>query len=471
MLNIEKLNQSINDIKKWLEDLKKDTLSEIDKKTKAKELKAKAEDIKQKIQLEINSLEAKLDTKLNKKIEEAKVLLNSSNETINLALSILNNVDSQPVKQLQTTEKQQTTDWSSSYKKANEWIKEQWDATTRENFKKEPWVTSLRAIWFWLTWYWIYRWIKWLWNRISWKKEKPKKKWDSKVDSKPKEKKSFWESGFWKFFKWTGIWTWIYYVTHWIKTDRWNLSNLFNWENKDKENSSSNEKFKCKWWEYLWIDISSHNDSIDLNSFKNRNRAQRNSIDNQKRWISLMYIRASDNIASDKKVNEHVNNICNYNGQVEESEKIAIWFYHRLSWSDWKAQADKFIETYKNQSKKLWNKKLIPMVDVEDWGTNGWVTQALKSNDKEKVRNNTLNWIKYVEKKLGITPWIYTSDSINKTLFWNDSRFNRYKKRIARYWGKPAQSDMHQYSCKWKVWWFNHSVDLNSTSNVEQFLA
>jgi GH25 family lysozyme M1 (1,4-beta-N-acetylmuramidase) len=111
------------------------------------------------------------------------------------------------------------------------------------------------------------------------------------------------------------------------------------------------------------------------------------------------------------------------------------------------------------------------MVDVEDWGTGGWVTQAWKNNDKEKVRNNTLRWINYVEKKLGITPWIYASDSVNKAFFWNDSRFSKYKKWIARYWGTPTQSDMHQYSYKWKVWWFNHSVDLNSTSNVEQFLA
>jgi hypothetical protein len=37
-----------------------------------------------------------------------------------------------------------------------------------------------------------------------------------------------------------------------------------------------------------------------------------------------MYIRASDNVTSDNKVNEHVNNICDYNRQVKEDEKIAV---------------------------------------------------------------------------------------------------------------------------------------------------
>ena len=474
MLDIEKINQDINEIKKWLENLKKETLSNIDKKTKIEELKNKAEAIKQKIQLEINNLKNKIDTVSTKKVEEAKILLNSSNETINLAISILNNIKSQPTKQPQATEAQVTTWWNTTSKKASDWIKEQWNATTRENFKKEPWVTSLRAIWFWLTWYAIVKWVKWLRNKVFWNKEESDNEWDSESESTSKEepeKKSFWESWRWKFFKWTGIWTWAYYIAHWVKTGEWSLSNLFSRKNKEKDNSTSNEKFKCKWWEYLWIDISSHNGSIDLNSFMNWNRVQRDSADTQKRWISLMYIRASDNITSDNRVSEHVNNICNYNGQVGENEKIAVWFYHRLSWGDWKAQADKFIETYNKQSWKLWWKKLIPMVDVEDWGSGGWVTQARNSNNKEKVRSNTLNWINYVEKNLGITPWIYASDSVNKAFFWDDSRFNKYKKRIARYWSKPDQADMHQYSKKWKIWWLNHPVDLNSTSNVEQFLA
>ncbi len=474
MLDTEKLNQDINEIKRWLEDLKKDTLSKIDKKTRVEELKTKAETIKQKIQSEINALEDKVDTVSTKKKEEAKVLLNSSNETINLAISILNNIESQPATQWTQTiraKTQQATQWNS----LSDWIWNQWDeVTSKEKWKENPWKNLLRAVWFWVTWYAVYRWIKWLRNKVFWNKEKPDNEWDSESEPTSKEeaeKKSFWESWWWKFFKWTGIWTWAYYLTHWLKTDKWNLSNLFNRWNKEQDNSISNEKFKCKWWKYLWIDISSHNGSIDLNSFKNWNRTQRDSVDTQKRWVSLMYIRASDNVTSDNKVNEHVNNICDYNRQVKEDEKIAVWFYHRLSGGDRKAQADKFIETYRRQSWKLWQKKLIPMVDVEDWGTGGWVTQAWKNNDKEKVRNNTLRWINYVEKKLGITPWIYASDSVNKAFFWNDSRFSKYKKWIARYWGTPTQSDMHQYSYKWKVWWFNHSVDLNSTSNVEQFLA
>lgn len=240
----------------------------------------------------------------------------------------------------------------------------------------------------------------------------------------------------------------------------------------NKETNNSKEEFRCKWWKYFWIDISSHNGSIDLNRFKRWNRAQRDSPNTQERWISLVYIRASDNVSSDKRINEHVNNICKYNKQVNENEKIAIWFYHRLSWSPWKQQADAFIKTYKEQSSKLWWKKLIPMVDVEDWGKNGWVTQAQKNNNREKVRNNTLNWINYIEKELGITPWIYTNNNVNNGFFWNDSRFNKYKKWIARYWWRtPTQADMHQYSDTWKVWWFSGNVDENSTKDVKQFLA
>ena len=456
-----------------------------------KNLKTRAEKIKQEIQLEMDALGDKVDAESTKKMKEVKVLLDSSDETIKLASSILNGIKSQPAEKWeQHVEITQQKVWE--WKEIVDWSWKQSDeAENTDNNGEKLWGKLMRVLWLWVVWYAIYKWIKKLKNWTSWDKNESKEEWNSWSESELEEveeeadeeteegteegteeeteDKSFWKTWWWKFSKWTTIWALTYYVSHWLKTKKWDLTNLFSRESKNK--SESNEKFKCKWWEYLWIDISSHNGSIDLNSFKNWNRSQRDSKDKQKRWISLMYIRASDNVTSDKRVSEHVNNVCNYNNQVNEDEKIAVWFYHRLSWWDWKQQADEFIKTYKNQSAKLWWKKLIPMVDVEDWSRNGWVTQAWKSNNKGVVRDNTLNWINYVEKKLGITPWIYASDSVNTNFFGNDSRFDKYKKRIARYWGNPAQSDMHQYTDKWKIWWLNNSVDLNSTQNVKQFLA
>ena len=434
-------------------------------------IETKLESVKQRAKAAKEELEETIGNMRESAQEKFKTTLQSLNDIINTKLSIWNNPSGDGASQGSGSWGWVENKWI--LERAGNWIKEQRDKTTIENLEKKPWETLLRWAGFALTWLWwlalAYKWVKSL-RKWAFKKE-DKKEWNkwSGTEREEEEDKTFWDKRYWKVIKYSGIWTVAYYVAHWLKTSQWDPSRIFDW--KQKENSESNENFKCKWWQYLWIDISSHNGSIDLNSFKNWNRTQRDSDDNKKRWVSLMYIRASDNVKPDKRVGEHVDNVCNYNNQVNEDEKIAVWFYHRLSWWDWRQQADEFIKTYKNQSAKLWWKRLIPMVDVEDWSDNWWVTKAWNTDNKDIVRNNTLSWINYVEKKLGVTPWIYASDSVNTHFFWTDSRFDKYKRRIARYWSNPAQSDMHQYTDKWRIWGFNNSVDLNLTQNVKQFLA
>ena len=147
------------------------------------------------------------------------------------------------------------------------------------------------------------------------------------------------------------------------------------------------ESMKCKWWEYFWIDISKFNEEINLKKFKERNRKKWDSEKPDTRWVSFVYIRASDWVTPDNKVEKHVNKIREYNNDktiIANHEKIAVWFYHRLNWWDAKENAKIFLNVYnKHKDTSNWH-NLVPMLDLE-WN---WI----KNNKKTDWHTIKTDW-------------------------------------------------------------------------------
>lgn len=254
---IDKLKIDVDDIKKSLNELKNNvSLSEDEKKKQAENLKSKAETTKKEIEKEIHSLENKTDDESKKQKEEAETLLDSFNEIMSLYASILNSQESEEWEvEIQEEEKK------GFFKKTKEWVWEQWDCVRdKEKWEEEWWKNLLRTAWFAVTWIWagalIIKWIRKIFWRdyekeIPWYKDmsrkekrearkeyrKQKRKEKREKRKKEKESKSFWERPVGKAIKWTGIWTWIYYVIHGLKTGKWDLSHFFDWN----KNSPSSE--------------------------------------------------------------------------------------------------------------------------------------------------------------------------------------------------------------------------------------
>lgn len=254
---IEKLKTDVDDIKNSLNELKNNvSLSEDEKKKQAENLKSRAETTKKKIEKEIHSLESKTDDESKKQKEEAETLLDSFNEIMALYASILNSQESEEWENESKEEEKK-----GFFKKTKEWVWEQWDDVwDKEKWKEEWWKNLLRTAWFTLTIAWtgvlIYKWIRkifWVdyekeipWYKDMSRKEKreARKEYRKQKRRERREKRkggekseSFWERPIGKTIKWTGIWTWIYYVVHGLKTGKWDLSHSLDWS----ENSPSSE--------------------------------------------------------------------------------------------------------------------------------------------------------------------------------------------------------------------------------------
>ena len=225
MTNIEQLKKQTDEIKKWLEELKSNvSLSDVEKKNKAENLKTQAEIAKKKIEEEIHSLENKTDDGSRKKKEEAKLLLNSFNETMKLYSSILNSSELE-LKQEDTANK-----WF--FWKTWDWTKKQWNDVWDKEKREEEWGKNLlRTAWFIATWVWaialVYKWIKKLWNRAFGKDEDDEV--EEKSKKKNKKKSSWWKKGL------AAIWIWAAWFL-WYKN--WDKVKGFWWEIWKK----------IKWW-------------------------------------------------------------------------------------------------------------------------------------------------------------------------------------------------------------------------------
>ena len=252
---------------------------------------------------------------------------------------------------------------------------------------------------------------------------------------------------------------------------------------------------KCKWSEYFWIDISDKNENINLTKFKQWNRKKRDSERMDWRWVSFVYIRASDWLKTDKKLTNHLNNIAEYNKDkdvINNKEKVAVWFYHRLNWYDPIKQADYFVELYTKNKNKSWGKDLIPMCDVENWWTTWWMSNRKKETEKEnkeRVRNQILTRLEKVESETWIVPWIYINlSNYKKYISWYD-KFKRYKTRVAAYdnirrdnsfaesWtidNSGLSPSVYQSRQTWKVDWASNSywyTDMDRIKDIRKILS
>ena len=267
MGNIEQLKKEVDEIKSSLNALKNNvSLSDSEKKNKIESIKSQAETVKDKIQKEISSLESKTDDASKKKKEQAETLLNSLNEITTLYTSITNT--SKSTLSIQSKQPETKSENKNIFAKAKDWIKEQWNETTRDNLKKKPWATLLRGVWFAATWVWAlalaYKWLKSLWNSTFWKKKKKSKDTDneSRTDNesdtdnngKTPEKKSFWNTKLWKALTWLWIWSAAWGGFYF-------LGKKFNrWGNTNKPTSTDNNEpttADSTWSTASWVSSSS----------------------------------------------------------------------------------------------------------------------------------------------------------------------------------------------------------------------
>lgn len=258
MTIIENLKKEVDEIKIWLEDLKKklSTMSEEDKQKKVEWFKTKIDATRQKIQAEINSLADKTDDASKKKKEEAETLLNSFEETARLYSSIItpneNTNIPQTTEQSQVEEQGKEQDKSiiektkNAYTKTKEWVWEQWnDVWDKEKWKEEWLKNTLRTAWFVATWVWAvalaYKWVKKLWNRAFWDNEEDEneEEIEEKTNKKKKKKKKDWESSRRK---------------KWLLWAGWIVWTVWGWTAIYKNRPAIKSRFKEKLWDTLTIE-------------------------------------------------------------------------------------------------------------------------------------------------------------------------------------------------------------------------
>ena len=247
------------------------------------------------------------------------------------------------------------------------------------------------------------------------------------------------------------------------------------------ERQQESIEMKCKLWEYFWIDIS-HFNNFDLQKFENWNRESRDYEGKKdgeiQRWVSFVYIRSSDWVATDSKLKTHLDGVTKYNRDMvskgQSAERVAVWFYHRMNWLDAKKQAEHFISLYKKNIGKSWWKDLVPMCDVENGSAKPWRLDRRRGESKEenrqRVRTSVLTWLKAVESWTWVVPWIYIGlNNYENYINW-DERFDKYKDklrisayskhrkdRFAESWAidrkKKFKPTVYQSSETWKVGW------------------
>ena len=233
--HLNQLQNDYKDIKAQLDALNINTnKTQEDKETEAKTLIQDATSKEKQLQDEIDKINksSKSTPKAKQEAKNAQNFLDTTNiEIKNLYDNIAWKSSNAPAQSQNVPE--QPSDDKNIFSKAWEWIwSQRWDIRDKNKWKDEAWKNVLRTVWFTATWVWAialaYKWIKklfWWWKDEE--QEKDEEKEEKK--SKKEKKKPFRDRWYGKALKRSGIWTWIYYLAHWLKTHKWNIKDFLDW--------------------------------------------------------------------------------------------------------------------------------------------------------------------------------------------------------------------------------------------------
>ena len=201
-MDIEQFNDSINQIKSDLEEVKNSALSEDKRKEKIEDIKERAIKTKE-------DLEEKIATLTDRAKEKAEALLNSLNEIINFKLSIwweksesvqdtADSSDTEQPSDSSDTEQstgpsdtEQSADKEWFFSKTKTWIWDQWkDIRSKDKWSEEKGKNILRTVWFAATWVWlfalVYSWAKKLFGKEA-REERKRKRAEKKAEKQRKK--------------------------------------------------------------------------------------------------------------------------------------------------------------------------------------------------------------------------------------------------------------------------------------------
>ena len=188
---------------------------------------------------EMQEIQDKTEADTIKEREDTAAVVSSSSRALNLEVSV-NNTTNTSVENSSDTQDTNNKEgfWD---KKIWPWIKEQWGhIRNKESREKETWTNAARAVWF--AWAWLLSWLglKSIFSKE--KREERKARRKARRDarsSKRRERKadSFRERPIGKVVKYSWIWTAVYYVVHGLKTGKWGILDLFNWNDDVKDDS------------------------------------------------------------------------------------------------------------------------------------------------------------------------------------------------------------------------------------------
>ena len=184
---------------------------------------------------DLNSLSWSEKIERENKIKEIEWTLKKLEKSI-LDIEKSTSSESEQVENSEESEQVETSEdskkWNEKKWDIREWISEKWQ-NLKNNYTKEK---AIKTWWLALAWLWAFE----IGKGIFYRKRIPWYKKMSRLERRNARKEwrrnhSFWERPIWQVAKWTGIWTWIYYVSRWMITGNWSI---FWWNpfSKDKEN-------------------------------------------------------------------------------------------------------------------------------------------------------------------------------------------------------------------------------------------
>ena len=408
-MTIEKLSNDVQEIQADLAKLRESVSSEEEKERMMKEILDKANATKR-------ELEREIETFNDEKKEKAQALLDSLNEIINfeLSLTIPHNENWWEWKQQVEWDQQNWESEENWREKKWLWRQREW-LTSKQEWKDHTWKNILRALW----WVWILWWTAWLAKKlftprdyeseIPWysemsrkekrqarkelRRQKREERREERAERRAERKgarsqKSFWERPFGKIFKWTIIWTGVYYVSHGLTTWKWNPKDAFNWKKDNSENPDGNNNTP---------ENETPNNNTPENETPNNNTPEEN----------------------EEPAPDSDNNSWEENAEVFEATNANTFSNAAINALN---EAKSFDTQTKNKIRTTLNTYLQEHPILKK-SANGHMVFEIGnktkfSNTLKKVWNDVLSWLNMIERWLAKAIFGWKLDNIDSTMRW-----------------------------------------------------